>query len=141
MIDADGNILVRLVNFCIKQPMEEKYFNAEKKSVGAKEVIRIISSLLKIRQDEIDPNEELLNYGFTSISMISFIEAINREFGINASTEMFFDEDMVSINTIYRSLEKHFKQSTDGEPIQDADLMQIYQKAEETILQMPAGEY
>lgn len=145
MIDDDGNILVRLINFCIKQPMEENHLNAdtrkpvqiiEEKSVKAEDVTRIISSLLKISQDEIDPNEELLNYGFTSISMIGFIETVNREFGINTSTEMFFDEDMVSINTIYRSLERHLKPKAGGESVQDADLMQIYHKAEETILQM-----
>jgi len=147
MIDADGNILVRLINFCIKQPMEENHLNAdsrksvqiEKKSVKAEDVIRIISSLLKISQDEIDPDEELLNYGFTSISMIGFIETVNREFGINTSTEMFFDEDIVSINTIYRSLKRHLKPLTGGESVQSADLMLIYRKAEEAILQM-AGD-
>lgn len=70
---------------------------------------KIISRILKINKEHIDFKTSLLEYGFTSITIIEFINQINEAFEIEASVEAFFDIKNPTIESLTEYLFENFK--------------------------------
>ncbi|WP_160174864.1 SDR family NAD(P)-dependent oxidoreductase [Azospirillum argentinense] len=60
------------------------------------ELRRIASGLLKLAAEEIDPDTELSEYGFESISLIEFTNAINGRFGTELMPTVFFEHRSIA---------------------------------------------
>jgi len=125
VVNPQGNTQVVLNDFCIKQPIKnwegynqaqqaggtEKTVISDVKDVQSevlREVAVEVCNILKLNQSELDFAEALIDYGFTSISMIEFIDTINSKYGIDSSTELFFEEDTITINSLSQSIYKNF---------------------------------
>ncbi|MBN2532031.1 MAG: SDR family NAD(P)-dependent oxidoreductase [Spirochaetales bacterium] len=123
--DSTGNIQVRLNNFCIKQPlhgMDEKNKTVpikddkEKQETNNMSVIpvlcnhiaTVICTLLKLKKSELDYSGALIDYGFTSITMIEFIKQINDTYGIDSATEMFFEDEKITVTSLAQSLYNNY---------------------------------
>ncbi|OEJ69007.1 hypothetical protein BEN30_04620 [Magnetovibrio blakemorei] len=63
--------------------------NLPKRVLSALE--RIVSDLLKVDRDELDPDVELPEYGFDSISFTQFAAALNDQFDLDITPTIFFE--------------------------------------------------
>ncbi|MHA6907989.1 SDR family NAD(P)-dependent oxidoreductase [Ralstonia pseudosolanacearum] len=54
-------------------------------------LIQTVSSLLKVRTDDINPDTEFQDYGFDSVSLTSFGNRLNRECGTAIAPTLFFE--------------------------------------------------
>jgi acyl transferase domain-containing protein/acyl carrier protein len=123
--DRAGNVQVILNDFCIKQPLVawdpdqptrendiggETGFPDETAIIAgiSRDVAALAGDLLKLDAAELDCRESLSEYGFTSIAMISFIDRVNRKFGIDSAPEMFFDAAIISVQSLAQSLYRNF---------------------------------
>lgn len=126
LLDREGNVLVVIKNFGIKQPEENWKVTTEDenkqekalknvaddvKEIYKKDIIEVIKNVLKIKDYDfkLDLNEELLNYGFSSITLIQFIDIVNKKYSINADTSIFFDDNVLTADTIIRNLYQNFE--------------------------------
>ncbi|MEJ2416576.1 MAG: SDR family NAD(P)-dependent oxidoreductase, partial [Exilibacterium sp.] len=54
-------------------------------------LIQAVSRVLKVDEEEIDVGEELSAYGFDSVTLTSFTNALNREYGLALAPTVFFE--------------------------------------------------
>ncbi|MEW6381937.1 MAG: alpha/beta fold hydrolase [bacterium] len=60
------------------------------------ELLKAISGVLKIREQDIDPDDDLSGYGFDSITLTEFVNQLNEKFGITLTPVVFFEHPSIS---------------------------------------------
>ena len=76
-------------------------------------LIRLVSSILKVGQDEIDIDTELSEYGFDSVSFTVFTNQLNEAYQLELAPTIFFEHGTI------RSLAEYLTDETEaGLPFQ-----------------------
>jgi acyl transferase domain-containing protein len=73
------------------------------------DLIRLIETLLKVKEKDIDVDELMFQYGFDSITFTEYIKQINKKYDIEFAMESFFDLGNPTIHSLSQYLYKHFK--------------------------------
>ena len=125
LLDQQGKVIVAIRQFGIKQPLNdwdqlevetsqetvmEELSEEECQKMFRVQVDSEVRQLLKMTEEEIVPEEELLNYGFSSITLIQFTNKINQIFGLGADMEIFFNDEVITLQSITQSLYGKYKQ-------------------------------
>ncbi|MFP3454242.1 acyl carrier protein, partial [Bacillus sp. SIMBA_154] len=55
------------------------------------ELKHMISGILKVKEDEIDAESEMRDYGFDSVSFTQFANELNKMYGLELTPAVFFE--------------------------------------------------
>ncbi len=56
-----------------------------------KELSAMLATIVKVREEDIEPEENLIGYGLDSITFTEFSHSLNRKFGLKIGPSLFFD--------------------------------------------------
>lgn len=130
VLDQEGFPLIRMKDFCIKKALQtyrtDSAVSRQETSTVSRtcavidrqslpdlikrDIAAIVSQILKLNELEIDFEGGLLEYGFTSITAMEFINRLNKKFAINATIESFFDLDNPTISSLAGYLYQSFQE-------------------------------
>lgn len=79
-----------------------------------KDVTAITAEILKINDIALDTQINLLEYGFTSITIMEFIQAVNERFKIEVTLDSFFDLTNPSLHSLTRHLYGQYQPEIDN---------------------------
>lgn len=130
VLDTQGDLLLEIKDYYLKKisnPIPASISEAPARSgeiIGGDGKIKIIEKLtldvsgviariLKIDDIEIDSQAALLDYGFTSITIIEFINAINDLFKIDVSLDSFFDLPNPTVQSLAGHLYDRYQREID----------------------------
>jgi acyl transferase domain-containing protein len=75
-----------------------------------KDLVKWVERILKVKEEDIDTDGSLLEYGFDSITFTEYIKQINREYGITLAIESVFDLKRPTIASLSRYLDREFNE-------------------------------
>ncbi|MEW6379761.1 MAG: type I polyketide synthase, partial [bacterium] len=71
-----------------------------------KDLLKAVSETLKIREKDLDPDEDLSGYGFDSLSFTEFANRINEKYGLELTPAIFFEYPSIGSFAQYLSREQ-----------------------------------
>ena len=70
-----------------------------------KDLLKAVSETLKIKEKDLDPDEDLSEYGFDSISFTEFANRINEKYSLEITPAIFFEYPSIGSFAQYLSQE------------------------------------
>lgn len=146
LLDSKGRVLVVIKQFGIKKSVMELENEREQEKIilpsdirkqYEEDILKIIKDLLKMTDEEIDPKVELLEYGFSSITLILFINIVKEKYKIEVDTAMLLDHDELTTEVLANSLYEKFEQKIQkvyGDSSEAKSLKIIYEEMLEKLI-------
>ncbi len=91
-------------------------------SLVQKGIIKIVSSVLKVEEAEIDPEAEMSEYGFDSIGLTTLVNQINETYSLELMPAIFFEHSSAAsfaqylCNTYSDTFRRHYQKQLKSDP-------------------------
>ncbi len=78
------------------------------------DILSIIATILEISKSNLDIDENINNYGLSSIQIINFSNDVNNKYNITITPAIFFEIEFLSISSISQFLYNEYKRNFDS---------------------------